>query len=121
MVASRPPISSTKSRACAISSASHSSSSVASPLPYRRLDRTVPVNRYACCGTSPILARSTSGSSVRMSAPLTRTSPPVTSTSLGTRFTSVVLPAPVLPMIAVVLPASARKEMSRSTGSAAPG
>jgi hypothetical protein len=34
---------------------------------------------------------------------------------------SVVLPVPVLPTIAVVLPGSTRKEMSCSTGSAAPG
>jgi len=47
--------------------------------------------------------------------------PPVTSISRGMSESNVVLPAPVLPMIAVVLPGSARKEMSRRTGSAAPG
>jgi hypothetical protein len=52
---------------------------------------------------------------------LTSTEPAVASNSLGTRETRVVLPAPVLPMIAVVRPASARKVMLRSTGSAAPG
>ncbi len=43
------------------------------------------------------------------------------SKSRGTSDSSVVLPAPVLPMIAVVSPAPARNEMSRSTGAAAPG
>ncbi len=52
--ASRPSgISRTKSRACATSSACHSSSSVASGLPYRRLEATVPENRYGFCGTRP--------------------------------------------------------------------
>ena len=39
--------------ACATSSACHSSSSVASGLPYRRLVATVPEKRYGFCGTSP--------------------------------------------------------------------
>ena len=43
------------------------------------------------------------------------------SNSRGTIESSVVLPAPVLPMIAVVCPGSAVKLTSRSTGAAAPG
>ena len=60
--------------------------------------------------------RSRSKSSSRTSTPSTRTLPPVASKSRGISDSSVVLPAPVLPMIAVVCPASARKLMSRSTG-----
>ncbi len=43
------------------------------------------------------------------------------STSLGIRLMRVVLPAPVLPTMAVVVPARVLKETSVSTGSAAPG
>ena len=49
---------STKSRAWAISSAAHISSSVASALPYRRLERTVPENSQAFWGTSPMVDQS---------------------------------------------------------------
>ena len=59
---SRSGIASTNSRAWAISSAAHISSSVASGLPIRRLLATVPENRYGFCGTSPIRAHSSSGS-----------------------------------------------------------
>ena len=52
----------------------------------------------------------------RTSAPSTSTVPPVASNRRGTRFNSVVLPAPVLPMIAVVCPARTLIEMSHSTG-----
>ena len=53
--------------------------------------------------------------------PSTRTRPSVASNNRGTSESNVVLPAPVLPMIAVVFPGDAVKLMSRSTGSAAPG
>ena len=62
-----------------------------------------------------------SESSSRTSTPSTSTSPPVASNSRGISESSVVLPAPVLPMIAVVWPGPARKLMSRSTGASAPG
>ena len=64
---------------------------------------------------------SSSGSMSRTSCPSTSTVPPVVSNSRGTRLSSVVLPAPVLPMIAVVSPATALNEMSQSTGKSAPG
>ena len=51
---------STKSLACATSSACHSSSSVASGLPYRRFVATVPAKRYGFCGTSPTVLASSS-------------------------------------------------------------
>jgi hypothetical protein len=41
--------------------------------------------------------------------------------SRGIRLIRVVLPAPVDPMTAVVVPGSTVKEMSESTGSVAPG
>jgi hypothetical protein len=114
-------IAETKSLACAISSAAQSCSSVASGLPNRRFDATVPVNRYARCGTMPIRAHSSSGSRSRTSIPSIRTVPAVGSLSLGISSSSVVLPAPVEPMIAVTFPGSAVNEMSSSTGAAAPG
>ena len=52
-------------------------------------------------------SRAASGSRRRTSTPSTYTSPAVTSKSRGTRLTSVVLPAPVEPMIAVVCPGGA--------------
>src|SRR6266545_4023399 len=69
----------------------------------------------------PIRRYSVSKSSSRTSTPSTRTAPPVTSNSRGTSDSSVVLPAPVPPMIAVTSPARARKLMSRRTGASAPG
>ena len=65
----------------------------------------VPEKRYGRCGTSPIRLHSTSGASSRTSTPSTNTEPDVASNSRGTRWSSVVLPEPVLPMIAVVSPA----------------
>ena len=79
-------------------------SSVASGLPYRRLEATVPVNRYGRCGTRPTVRDSSAGSSSRTSTPSTSTVPPVASNSRGTRLSSVVLPLPVLPMTAVISP-----------------
>ena len=104
----------TKSFAWATSSASHSSSSVASGLPKRRFDATVPVNRYARCGTMPIRAHSSSGSRVAHvdavdAAPCRRSDP----TAAGSARRSVVLPAPVAPTIAVISPGRATNEMSR--------
>ena len=103
----------TKSSAWATRRASHISSSVASGLPYWRLLATVPENRYGFWGTNPIEPHSTSGSSSRTSTPPTSTEPDVASNSRGTKPTRVVLPAPVLPTMAVVVPATVVKEMSR--------
>jgi len=56
-----------------------------------------------------------------MPTPSIKMAPDVASNSRATSEMSVVLPAPVLPMIAVVCPALARNEIPFSTGSAAPG
>jgi hypothetical protein len=101
--------------------ASHISSSLASGLPNCRLLATVPENRYGRCGTRPIRDQSASGASSRTSTPSTSTLPLVASNRRGTRLTSVVLPAPVLPTMAVVRPAVVVKEMSLSTDCSAPG
>ena len=81
----------------------------------------MPENRYGRCGTTPIRRYSVSKSSSRTSTPSTSTEPSVTSNSRGTSDISVVLPAPVLPMIAVTSPGRAWKLMSRRTGTSAPG
>ena len=62
-----------------------------------------------------------SGSISRTSTPSISTAPLVASNSRGTRPMSVVLPAPVLPMIAVMRPAVVVNEMPSSTGCSAPG
>ena len=108
-LSSPPGIACTKSVACATSSAAHISSSVASGLPNCRLLATVPEKRYGRCGTKPIVLHSTSGSRSRTSTPPTSTVPSVLSNSRRMRLTSVVLPAPVLPTIAVVWPARRRE------------
>ena len=77
----RPPtaspsgIAATKSRACAISSASHICSSVASGRPCCRLLAMVPLKRNAFCGIRPSFDQSSSGSSSRTSTPSTSTRP----------------------------------------------
>ena len=63
----------------------------------------------AAAGTRPMRSHSTSGARSRTSTPSTSTLPLVASNSRGTRLTSVVLPAPVLPTIAVVRPARRRE------------
>ena len=72
----------------------------------------MPENRNARWGTSPIRAQSWSGSYSRTSTPSTLTCPAVTSNSRGTSPMSVDLPAPVDPMIAVVVPGSTVNVMS---------
>src|SRR5690554_2745810 len=64
--------------------------------------------------------RSSSATS-RTSTPSTRTAPPVTSNSRGTRLSKVDLPEPVEPMIAVVLPGSATRSTPCRTAFSAPG
>jgi len=82
---------------------------------------TVPVNRYGFCGTIPTRLHRYSGSRSRTSTPSTSTCPPVASKRRGTSPSNVVLPAPVLPMIAVVVPGAAVNVTSCSTGASAPG
>ena len=69
----------TKSAACAVSSASHISSSVASGLPMRRLSATVPLNRNALCGIKPIFSWRVRIDIFFMSTPSMRILPPETS------------------------------------------
>lgn len=61
------------------------------------------------------------GACLRTSTPPTSTTPEVTSNRRGTSETSVVLPEPVAPMIAVIRPAPASRFTLRSTGDSAPG
>ena len=56
-----------------------------------------------------------------MSTPSIRTEPAVGSAKRGMSATRVDLPLPVLPTMAVVWPGRAVNEMSRTTGSSAPG
>src|SRR5437867_8498665 len=106
----------TKSRACAISSARQSCVSVALSLPKRRFCPTVPLKRYAVCGTSPMRAQSPSRSRSRTSRPSTSTTPDVTSKLRVTRLTTVLFPEPVPPMIAVVRPGRASNVKPCRTG-----
>jgi hypothetical protein len=111
-----PGMAATKSAAWAMSRACHSSVSVASGRPSRRLLATVPLNRNAACGTSPMSCQSGSSSCSRTSTPLTRTLPSVGSESRGMRLSSVVLPLPVPPMIALTWPGRRVNDRSLSTG-----
>ena len=122
MGASRPPsILETKSLAWATSRACHSSSSVASSRPRRRLEATVPANRKGCWGTSPICAHSASGSASRTSVPPMSTCPLLASSSLASSRTTVDLPDAVEPTIAVVVPGWTVKLTSARTRASASG
>jgi hypothetical protein len=98
-----------------------SSSSVASGAAILRLSAMVPVNRWECWGTMAMAARSWSRGRSRMSCPARVMLPLVASRKRGIRFSSVVLPLPVAPTIAVVVPGAAVKVISASTGASAPG
>ena len=113
--------SSIKSSACAILAARRISSSVALSLPKRRFEAMVPENNTPFCGTKPIFPRSSCIDSLRISLPSISTLPAVTSYRRGIRLTSVDLPHPVLPIIAVVVPGVAVKSISCSTSSSAFG
>ena len=77
---SKPPgFCSTNSLAWAVSSACHSSSSVAEGLPHSRLSRMVPVNRAAFWGTTPTFCRSCPRGYFRTFTPSTSTAPLVAS------------------------------------------
>ena len=70
----------------------------------------MPVNRYGLCGHEPDPAQSSVGVEVaHVDAVDQHRRPPVTSNSRGTRLIRVVLPLPVLPMIAVVCPGRASR------------
>ena len=107
--------------ACAISAACCTSASEASGLPNRRLLAMVPENSTPFCGTKPICCRSSSSGRSRSSTPSSVMLPAVTSYRRGIRFTSVDLPQPVLPMIAVVWLGFAVKQRSVRAFSSACG
>ena len=81
----------------------------------------VPEKRKAFCGTVATALRSSTGSRARTSTPSRLTVPSVTSSRRGRRLTSVVLPDPVEPMKAVVVPGAMSRVMSARTREAAPG
>ena len=81
----------------------------------------MPVNKYGFCGTRPTVRDSRTSSSSRTFTPSTNTSPPVASNSRGIRLSSVVLPEPVLPMMAVTSRGRAVRLTPLSTGASAPG
>ena len=74
----------------------------------------VALNRNGSCGTKPIAPRSTASGMSRTSMPSTNTVPGGGSLSRGSRFSSVDLPDPVAPTMAVVVPAGSIAEMSRA-------
>ena len=87
----------------------------------RRFDATVPENSHGFCGTiATAPTRSWRGMWVT-GWPSISTRPEVGEYSLGKSPASVVLPLPVEPMIAVVVPGAASNEMCSSTGFSAPG
>ena len=77
---------------------------------------TVSENRNVSCGTMPIARRSDASESCRTSWPSISTWPEVASKRRGIRWTRELLPAPVGPTIATVLPAGIARVMPRSTG-----
>ena len=114
---------STKSRACATSSASHTSASVASGLPKRTLLPTVPENRKGFWGTNPMTRSSSSRVEVAdVDAADRAPAPPVTSNSRAIDVEQRGLArAGAADDRRGSRPASTRKLMSRSTGCSAPG
>src|SRR5206468_3431423 len=71
---------------------------------------TVPLKRYAVCGTTASRDQSDSSERSRTSTPSSRTSPDVTSKPRVMRFTIVLFPEPVPPMTLVAeRPRLARK------------
>lgn len=68
------------------------------------LDSIVPEKSNPFCGTYPILSLKSCNLTFLMSTPSIKIFPPVTSKNLGIRFTNVVLPLPVEPINAVVVP-----------------
>mmetsp|Transcript_38183 Transcript_38183/g.92405 ORF Transcript_38183/g.92405 Transcript_38183/m.92405 type:complete len:126 (+) Transcript_38183:384-761(+) len=68
-----------KSSNCASFAACSSSSSVASRLPYRKLERIVSLNMQVACGTTPIACLNCFCEILRISIPLILTAPRLTS------------------------------------------
>ncbi len=80
------------------------------------LSCTVAENRNGSSVTTAIARRSETRSTSRTSAPSIRTDPVVASYSRGSSETSAVLPEPIAPTSATVLPASISRSMSRRAG-----
>src|SRR5882757_7588658 len=77
---------------------------------------TVALKRNGSSLTTAITARSEATSTSRTSVPSTSTAPALTSYRRGMSCTSVVLPEPVAPTSATVLPAGTSRSTSRSAG-----
>ena len=75
------------------------------PAPNAMLSAMVALKRNGSCGTKPMAPRRTASGMSRTSMPSTNTVPGGGSCSRGSRFSSVDLPDPVAPTIAVVVPA----------------
>ena len=82
------------------------------------LFQTVSLNRMVSCVTMAICSRSERSVASRTSTPSMRSAPPVTSWKRGSRFTSVVFPAPLDPTMATTSPARAWRLMPRRIGDA---
>ncbi len=94
----------------AVVRASSTSASLAESTPYITFSRSVSENRNVSCGTYPTERRKVSSGNRRMSTPSIKTWPSSASRIRGTRLMRVVLPAPVIPTMATVEPASTVKE-----------
>jgi hypothetical protein len=81
---------------------------------------TVALNRNGSSLTTAICARSDAASMSRTSAPSTSSAPSVTSYRRGMSCTSVVLPEPVAPTSATVVPAGMSSDTSRSASRCEP-
>ena len=80
---------------------------------------TLPENSAGSCGTMPIACRSSASRRARLSTPSSVIRPAVTSQNRGSRFASVVFPAPDGPTSATTSPgAMASDTSSRASGSA---
>ena len=85
------------------------------------VEAIVPENKYAFWGTIAMRERSSERGRSLRSWPLTARRPPVGSIMRGSRFTRVVLPEAVAPMMAVVVPGRSLRFRSSRTASSAPG
>ena len=101
----------TNSALCETLSAKSMSLSSAERSPISRLSFIVPEKRLLFCGTTCMTCLKYPNLQSRTSWPNTLTLPFLTSLKRGIRFTSVLLPAPVPPIIPIVSPFSAVKLM----------
>ena len=116
-VVSKPCGKSWRSLASCATPAAHSEGSSPPRTPKATFSRTVAEKRKLSCGTKPTAPRSVSSGIPRTSWPSTKRVPGGASKSRGRRETRVLLPAPVGPTTATVVPAGTTRSMSRRTGS----